>query len=105
EDDDHEYAACPLADHITGQRSDGAGLVADTRPDGPGIVHASEEDGTEDHPEKRRRPTPDDRDGRPHNRRGPGNRGEMVTPENVFVGGHEIDAVFQLMGRRTKVRV
>src|SRR5690606_4713136 len=105
EDHDHEQAAGPRADHVAGYGADRAGTVPDAGPDGTGIVHAGEEDRAQHHPQESRRPAPDHGNGRTDDGRGTGDRREMVPPEDVAVGRHEVDAVFHLVCRRAVVRI
>ncbi len=63
-------------------------------------MNAGKENGADGDPQESGQPTPDNRNGRSDNRRGTGNRGEVMPPQNELVGGNKIDAVFKLMSRR-----
>ena len=68
-------------------------------------MHAGNEDGAAHHPDEGRQPAPDDRNGRPDDRRRPRHRSEVVPPEHVLVGRHIVDAVLHGMRWRLVVRV
>ena len=74
------------------------------RPQRTQIVHAGKEDGAEGDPEKRRDPAPDDGYGRTDDGRGARHGSEVVAPQDVFIGGHIVDAVFHGVGRGGVVR-
>ena len=74
------------------------------RPQRTQIVYAGKEDGAEGDPEKRRNPAPDDGYGRTNDGRGARHGREVVAPQDVFIGGHKVHAVFHGVGRGGVVR-
>src|SRR5690606_29855529 len=50
-------------------------------------------------------PAPDHCNGWPDDGCGTGYRGEVMAPQDVAVGGDEVDAVLKLVSRRAKVRI
>ena len=52
---------------------------------------------TQDNPEQRWQPSPEDGYGRAHDRPGAGNAGEMVAKDDFFLCRHKIDIVAQLL--------
>ena len=97
EDNDHEDAACTLANHVAGQRADRFGLVAHAGPDRAGVMNTREEHGTQHNPGEGRRPTPDYCNGWPNNGCRAGYGSEMVTPEDELVSRYKIHTIFKFM--------
>ena len=56
-------------------------------------------------PDERRQPSPDDRDGRPDDRRRTRNGREMVAPQHDLVRGNKVHVVPHRVGRCLEVRV
>ncbi len=105
EDDDHEHCAGTATDNLASQGANGFGSIAYAGPQGATVVDAGKEDGAENHPQEGGQPAPDYRDGRPDNRCGAGHRGEVMAPQHKAVGGHEIHAVLEFVGRSAKIGV
>ncbi len=105
ENDDHEQRARALADDVLGQRPDGLALVACAGPQRAEVMHAGKKYRAERHPQDGWDPTPVNGDGRPDDRRGTGDRREMMTPQHVFVGRVIVDTIVELMRRRHEIRV
>ena len=99
EDHDEEQVAPARPDVAPREHPHRAAAVAGGGPQRAHVVHAGEEDGAERDPEERREPAPDHRDGRPDDRGGTGDRGEVVAPQHELVGRHEVDAVVHLVRR------
>ena len=69
------------------------------------IVDPCKEHRTQHHPQHRGHPAPVDGDGRTDDGGGPGNRREVMAPQHVFVRGHEIRTIVQLMCRSHEILV
>ena len=100
EDDNQEQVAAARADVAAGQGADGLAAVALGGPQRPQIMHPRKEHRAKGHPQKRRHPAPNHGNGWADNRRRTRNGGEVVAPQHVFVGGHEVHAVFHGVGGR-----
>ncbi len=71
----------------------------------PEIMNSTHKDGTEHHPQERRHPAPQYRNGGAHNRTGARNGGKMMAEQHSRFGGNIILAVRKGMGRRRVGRI
>ena len=82
------------ADHV----AEAAAVAADRNEQDEEILHGAGEHHAGENPERAGKIAHLGGEHRAHQRSGPGDGGEMVTEEHVFVGGHVIQAVIARVG-------
>src|SRR5699024_6321347 len=92
-----EHAAT-LADVASRKQADRLATVALRCPQNAHVVHAGCKDSAERDPQKCWEPAPNHRDCWADNGRGTRHGSEVVSPQNVFISGDKVHAVFHGVG-------
>ena len=97
--DDQEEGSHAGVDDVARNFADGGATLANADHQCREVMDGTHEKGTHGDPHQGREPTPDDRDCRSDDGRGPGDGGVVVPPENPQRGRDEIHAVFAFARR------
>ena len=95
-----EHQANPRRDHLASDVSDAATALSDAHHERAEVVDGAHEDRAQDDPYERRKHAPVGGDARPDDRRGAGDRREVVAEQDVLVRGYEVQPILVLDGRR-----
>ena len=104
-EDGEEKDACATGKDASGDIAYGLTLVAKRDYEGSEVVDGSDEDGTEENPEKGGHPAPDHGESGADDGTGAGDGREVMPKDDGLAGGNVVVAVFELDGGRGAIGI